>query len=148
VNVLGLLAAAASLLPRDALPNTISSCVAMILPVSASRGEFDQLTLETFDRFVYASSVTRDPRKRMAIYAPETRCHTDRCNAEQTRQREEAIRAHMVKRGVHADRIRLIDLEQGFSRFGRVPERTALVIVEYPGAAPATCDTTRIHRSD
>jgi hypothetical protein len=122
MNVSGLLAAMALLLPGHAQARIApySSCVALVLPRSAA---LDARTLEAFDRFIDSSWIARESPHDVAIYAPETRCHTGRCNAERTLAREEAIRSHFVGRGVAADRIRLIDLDEGLTQFGHVPER-------------------------
>jgi hypothetical protein len=147
VKLFSLMTAAALLLPAPAQAEIapISSCVAMVLPRS---GALDKITLDSLDNFIAMSWIARDPRYVMAIYAPETRCHTDLCNAERTRYREEAIGAHFTGRGIAADRIRLIGLDEGFSLFGRVPERAAIVAVHRPGAAMPSCDASQASRTD
>ena len=147
MKILGFLAATALLMPAQAPARLapISSCLALVLPRS---GALDKITLDSFDNFIAMSWIARDPRYVMTVYAPETRCHAEGCNARRTQAREEAIGAHFVGRGVAADRIRLIGLAEGIAHFGRIPERAVIVAAHAPDAAMPACDTSRIGRTD
>lgn len=146
MNLPGLLTPAALLLsgPVRAQPAPISSCAATILPASATRGELDESTREALERFVDIESMKRDPRYTMAIYAPATRCRTGLCNAEATRRRGETIRRYMVGRGIAFYRIRLIGLDEGLPRFGRVPRGAALILVQSPDSPKPACATRHL----
>jgi hypothetical protein len=146
VNILGLLIAALLLPAHARAQPQISSCAAMILPASASRGVLDESSREALERFVDIASMKRDPRYRMAIYAPETRCRTDLCAAGRTQRREATIRRFLVGRGIAADRIRLIGLDEGLPRFGRVPEGAALILVQSPESPKPSCATRQLRR--
>jgi hypothetical protein len=147
VKALGLLIAAALLLPVQARAEraAISSCARMTLPASAARGRLDRSTRAGLELLVDFASMRRDPRYRMVIYAPETRCRTARCNTRQTRRRGEAVRNYVVGRGIDADRIRRIGLDEGVSRFGSVSAGTVLVTVQSPASPTAVCNTKQIN---
>lgn len=129
----GLLLASA---PPAAVPE--STCTTFVAPAPMSRLQRDDRLGESVDRFIVASPRIADPRVPIAIYAPETRCHTLTCNAERTTRREEAIRELVVARGIEFHRISLVGLREGTARFGDQPPGTVILIAGDP--ARPTCD--------
>ena len=115
-----------------------ATCTTFVAPASMSQLEADDYLSESVDRFIAASPQIANPRTPIAIYAPETRCHTVTCNAEQTTRREEAIRELVLARGIDTYRISLVGLNEGVARFGDQPPGTVILIAGDP--ARPTCD--------
>lgn len=115
-----------------------ATCTTFVAPASIAQLERDDYLRESVDRFIAASPRIANPRTPIAIYAPETRCHTAACNAEQTTRREEVIRELVLARGIDTYRISLVGLYEGVARFGDQPPGTVILIAGDPGRP--TCD--------